>query len=107
MHFYTEVLGFKCQGFYPNEENACWVSLAKDEVVLMFGTKNTHSDIKGVLMTGSLYFYPENVNELWENLKDKVTVQYPVEDFDYGMREFGIKDNNGYLLQFGQDIAQD
>ena len=28
----------------------------------------------------------------------------PIEDFDYGMREFAVFDNNGYLLQFGQEI---
>jgi len=24
---------------------------------------------------------------------------------DWGMREFAIYDNNGYMLQFGQEIA--
>jgi hypothetical protein len=28
-----------------------------------------------------------------------------MEDFHYGMREFAIFDNNGYLLQFGQPLA--
>lgn len=30
-----------------------------------------------------------------------------LEDFDYGMREFAIYDNNGYLLQFGQSLQAD
>ena len=38
-------------------------------------------------------------------MKDKAEVVYPIEDFDYGMREFAIRDNNGYLLQFGQEIG--
>ncbi len=25
-------------------------------------------------------------------------------NFSYGMREIGVYDNNGYLLQFGQEI---
>jgi hypothetical protein len=29
---------------------------------------------------------------------------YPLKDFDYGMREFTIRDNNGYILQFGPEI---
>lgn len=29
---------------------------------------------------------------------------YPFEDFAYGMREFGIYDNYGYLLQLGQEL---
>jgi len=31
-------------------------------------------------------------------------VVYPLEDCAYGMREFAIRDNNGYILQFGQEI---
>ena len=26
------------------------------------------------------------------------------EDFPYGMKEFTVKDCNGYVLQFGQDM---
>jgi uncharacterized glyoxalase superfamily protein PhnB len=104
IRFYTEILGFKCQGVYPDEGDPCWASLTKNEVVLMFSVKDADADVDGIILTGSLYFYPENINELWKNLKDKVPVIYPLEDFQYGMREFGIKDNNGYLLQFGQEI---
>jgi hypothetical protein len=32
-------------------------------------------------------------------------VAYPLEDFHYGMREFAIYDNNGYMLQFGQPAS--
>jgi uncharacterized glyoxalase superfamily protein PhnB len=56
-------------------------------------------------MTGSLYFKTDDVNALWLRLKDKCKVEYPPEDFEYGMREFAIRDNSGYLLQFGQEIG--
>ena len=39
-------------------------------------------------------------------VKDHAQVCYPIEDFHYGMREFAIFDNNGYLLQFGQPVAR-
>ncbi|NHQ72651.1 bleomycin resistance family protein, partial [Elizabethkingia miricola] len=29
---------------------------------------------------------------------------YNIEDFPWQMREFAIYDNNGYILQFGQDV---
>lgn len=47
----------------------------------------------------------DDVDALWEKLKDKAGVCYGIEDFYYGMREFAVYDNNGYLLQFGQEIA--
>lgn len=33
-------------------------------------------------------------------------VCYAIENFGYGMREFGVYDNNGYLLQFGQPLPE-
>jgi hypothetical protein len=38
-------------------------------------------------------------------LKDQCKVEYPLEDFEYGVREFAIRDNSGYLLQFGKEIG--
>ena len=44
--------------------------------------------------------------ELWEQLQATATICYPLEDFAYGMREFAIYDNNGYILQFGEVIEE-
>ena len=33
--------------------------------------------------------------------KSKSRICYSIENFEYGMREFAIYDNNGYLLQPG------
>jgi uncharacterized glyoxalase superfamily protein PhnB len=46
----------------------------------------------------------KDVDALWDELKDKVKVAYDIEDFDWGMREFAIYDNNSYMIQFGQDL---
>lgn len=104
VEFYSELLGFEIIGSFPDAENPGWVCMKKDDVVLMFTARNAHSKVETTTMTGSLYFYPTNVDEVWEQLKDKATVVYPIENFDYEMREFAIRDCNGYLLQFGQEI---
>jgi len=39
-----------------------------------------------------------------ERVNDRCRVEYPTEDFEYGMREFSIRDNLRYLLQFGKRI---
>jgi len=57
------------------------------------------------MFTGSLYFHTEDVDSLWEQFRAKATIVYPIENFDYGMREFAIRDGNGYILQIGQEIA--
>ncbi len=58
----------------------------------------------GPHMTGMLYFYPEDVDALFEQIKDDVEVEYPLGNQPHGMREFAILDNNGYRLAFGQEV---
>jgi uncharacterized glyoxalase superfamily protein PhnB len=60
--------------------------------------------VRAPLFTGSLYFRTDDVDGLWQRLKDKARICYPIDNFEYGMREFAIYDNNGYLLQFGQPL---
>jgi uncharacterized glyoxalase superfamily protein PhnB len=99
--FYQALLDFEC----VNRRDADgWAMLRNDEVELMLSLPNAHEPFDKIQFTGSFYFHPENVDELWQQLKDKATVVYPIENFDYGMREFAIRDNNGYILQFGQEI---
>lgn len=105
--FYTEVLGFKCNALYPDQENPFWANLYRDDVEIMFTVRSEHSIFEKPVMTGSLYFNPDNVDEMWEQLKDQAAIEYPIENFDYGMREFAIRDCNGYVLQFGQEISTD
>lgn len=99
--FYTEILGFQCNSY---DEETGWAHMIKDDAAIMFSTPNGHRNFPGPVMSGSLYMIVENVDAVWKVLKDKCKVCYPIENFDYGMREFAIYDNNGYLLQFGQEI---
>lgn len=103
--FYSTQLGFECAASYPDDGDPGWALLKRDDVKIMFTVRNAHSTVEKPVMTGSLYIHPDNVDEVWEQLKDKVTIEYPIENFDYGMREFAIRDCNGYLLQFGQGIG--
>jgi uncharacterized glyoxalase superfamily protein PhnB len=104
IEFYTKNLGFECRGLYPNEENPCWASLWNNDFEIGFGLPNAHTGFEKPILTGSIYLQVENVEELWQKLKNEVEVVYPLEDFDYGMREFGIRDCNGYVLNLGQNI---
>ena len=100
--FYTQILGFTCG---ERDDNWGWASLRKDSVELMLARPNAHAAFEKPGFTGSFYFTTDEVDKLWERVKDKAKVCYPVENFEWQMREFAIYDNNGYLLQFGQEIA--
>jgi len=101
--FYAEKLGFTCDSY---DEAAGWASLRKDEVAIMFSLPNVHRNIPKPILSGSLYFHCDDAQALWEELKNNCEVCYPIEDLEYGMREFAVYDNNGYLLQFGQELRE-
>jgi len=104
VEFYTDILDFTCPDFV---EDWGWAAIGYGDVELMFSLPNAHIPFEKPAFTGSLYFRVEDADEIWERLKDKTHVCYSIEDFDYGMREFAIYDNNGYLLQFGHEMNGD
>ncbi|MBX2823177.1 MAG: VOC family protein [Gammaproteobacteria bacterium] len=97
--FYTGTLGFTAEVRVEG-----WLSLVRDHVRIMFCEPNAHREFTEASLTGSLYLYTDEVDAIWDRLKDKVKLCYNLESFDYGMREFGFYDNNGYLLKFGQPV---
>ncbi|MEO0455553.1 MAG: VOC family protein [Cyanobacteria bacterium P01_A01_bin.114] len=100
--YYSTVLGFELQGTWPDDGPAQWAALKAGQVTLMFVTDA--SKATSPTLTGQLYCYPPDVDALWDELKDKVAIAWPLDNMSYGMREFAIQDCNGYVLTFGQDM---
>jgi uncharacterized glyoxalase superfamily protein PhnB len=97
--FYCDVLGFVLRSDMEG-----WACVASGDVEVMLAVPNAHLPFERPSLTGSLYFRTDDVDGWWERLKDKCRVEYPIEDFEYGMREFAVRDNSGYLLQFGSEV---
>ncbi|MGC2695813.1 MAG: VOC family protein [Candidatus Angelobacter sp.] len=97
--FYRNVLGFECISRMDG-----WAALRKGCVEIMISLPNEHEPFDKPTLTGSIYFNASDVDALWGQVKDRARIVYPLENFYYGMREFAIRDNNGYILQFGQEI---
>lgn len=100
--FYVKVLGFEC-GSYAEEW--AWASLSRDGVEIMLAHPNEHMPFDKPNFTGSFYFNTPDVDAFWTRVKDSTEIVYGLENFEYGMREFAIYDNNGYVLQFGTAIG--
>lgn len=98
--FYKK-LGFKIA---DQNEDWIWACLKKDDVEIMLAFPNENADFKKPVFTGSLYFDVDNIDALWNIVKDDCEIVYEIETFDWDVREFAIYDNNGYILQFGQEI---
>ena len=99
--FYVEQLGFTCT---LQLEGFARVQLGVADIMLAL--PNAHQPWQGPRFTGSVYLDVDNVDELWERLKTRVRIAYPIETMEYGLREFGILDDNGYPLNFAQPVAK-
>jgi uncharacterized glyoxalase superfamily protein PhnB len=100
--FYTTILGFTLREKFMDEDSLCWCDLVKDNISIMFSLPNQHMNYGRILLSGSLYITVEDVDSLWVTLRDKCEIVYPIENFEHEMREFAIRDNNGYVLNFGE-----
>ena len=104
--YYTGTLGFALDATWPFEGEPTWCRLVAGDVVLMFMTPDEERAEVSPEITGQLYCYPPDVDALWEALRGKVEVVSPLADWDHGMREFQVRDCNGYVLRFGQEIER-
>jgi uncharacterized glyoxalase superfamily protein PhnB len=100
IRFYRDVLGFECAN-----RSEGWATLLNHGVEIMIALPNAHLPIEKPHFTGSLYMNLDEVDPLWQKIVGKASAVYPIENFYYGMREFAIRDNNGYMLQFGSEIT--
>jgi uncharacterized glyoxalase superfamily protein PhnB len=96
--WYQTVLGFQRVG----EEADGWCCLSRDGVSIMFMT-NDH--LGPPHATATQYFTVDDADVLWDSIKDDCKAEWGPEDMPYGLREFAIKDPNGYLLSFGSPIS--
>ena len=101
--YYVSVLGFDETNFSADPP---WGVVEKHNVRIMLSRPSEHIAYNGPQFTGSLYLLTDDADAWWGFLKDRANIVYPIEDFKYGMREFAVKDCNGYILQFGQDTEK-
>jgi uncharacterized glyoxalase superfamily protein PhnB len=94
--FWRDVLGFRVNGVFP-EEAPTWCGMHSGNARIMF------SSFDGVepALTGQIYLYPDDIDAVWAKLKDLVPVVEPLHVTAYDMREFSIRDPNGFTLAFG------
>jgi uncharacterized glyoxalase superfamily protein PhnB len=99
--WYTRILGFQVVWRSPIDGGGENCLLQTGSVELMLST-GAHLGGPPTL-TGTLYFNVEGVDELFAQISNQVDVVWPLENQEYGTREFGIRDSDGYLLAFAEE----
>jgi uncharacterized glyoxalase superfamily protein PhnB len=107
--FYTNTLGFNIANQMNDDDgNPSWCCLQSGGATVMFYSMDDLDAPSGPpMMTGVLYFNPKDVRAAWTQLKDKAAVEWELQEMHYGMLEFAIRDCNGYILSFGQEVGDE
>lgn len=99
IRWYTSI-GFRL--IRQNEEDGeiNWAMLSFGNSVVMFdsGGKASADRRREV----DLYIGTDDADKLYQQLKDRVQIVEELHDTFYGMREFIVRDNNGFWITFGQ-----
>jgi uncharacterized glyoxalase superfamily protein PhnB len=100
-----ETLGFTITGTYEDDGEMSWARLAFGSGAFMLneGGRTSNAERREV----DLYVETDDVSAVYAAIKDRVTVREGLHDTFYGMREFVIRDINGFWITFGEPVAGD
>lgn len=108
--FYKDILGFEPAYIQKENDVENFAIFKNGNVEIMVGHKDVFKNIipgteKKILHNSSLlYFEVTDVDLYFESVKNKTVVIKELQNTWYNTREFWIKDCNGYLLAFFQNI---
>ena len=102
--FYKNILGFGQTGEWIHEGRLTWIELKREDTHIWFFANPLTGHNKPVL-SGLIYIIIDDVDGMAKTLSGNVPFEWGPESQEYGLRELGIKDNNGYYLVFAQEMA--
>ena len=107
MQWYQTKLGFWSDPF-PEADPHVFAILFLDHVEIMLqrieGYEKPYLYARRSGGVWDAYIRTEGVKELYEAIKDEVTILKPLRQQPYGAWEFEVKDPNGYVLVFSEII---
>ena len=95
-------IGFTLRGTNEPDGVMDWATLVfvNSEVMFTEGGRASTEDRREV----DLYVRVEDVDAVYQRLKDWTEVRVELNDTFYGMREFIVRDPNGFWITFGQEL---
>ena len=91
-------LGFEVRGRFP-EDGPTWAEVGRDGLVLQLLAGETPWDGEP-RFTGCFYLHPESVAAVQAATSGKVEPAWGPEEREWGTRELGYEDPDGYILTF-------
>jgi uncharacterized glyoxalase superfamily protein PhnB len=117
--FYQEVLGFSLVMAVPETPNGMdshlengkkyvWAQVENGSIEIMFQEEKSFKEDIPVLSnislgaSASLYMEQEDIENFYASLQGKAEIIKELFTTWYGMKEFYVRDPNGYILCFGE-----
>jgi catechol 2,3-dioxygenase-like lactoylglutathione lyase family enzyme len=104
LDFYLEILGFTQTGYYPIASEPMRTEVRRDDVAIVLLTETVHPIGEKPAFSGALYIFPESIDRLAEELRGRVAFAWGPEETDFGIRQFAIRDPDGYTLVFAEPL---
>lgn len=107
---YRDKLGFTFNGYWGDPPSFVMVQRAGVTIMLkaVAGVEPApnHRQFAGHEGVGwDAYIWVPDATSLYDELGERgADIARPLEDAPYGCREFEVRDNNGYVICFGQDL---
>jgi hypothetical protein len=90
--------GFQIRGGIP-DANATWAEIGRENLVLQLLSGQTPWEGDPVF-TGCFYVHTPSVDTVFAEVKDKIAVEWGVEERPWGTRELTLTDPDGYVITF-------
>lgn len=107
VRWYQDHLDFQADTF-PEHEPFVWAAIWRDDIEIMFLGVSEYEkpDLRPRRREGiwDVYIRTTGLLELFGKLEGKVEVLRTPKRQPYGLVEFAIRDPNGYIIVFGDDI---
>ncbi|WP_298899578.1 VOC family protein [uncultured Psychroserpens sp.] len=116
VQFYTKKLGFDINWMHKKDPK--FAILEKGGVTIMFRQLKKEGFVRpnrepfiesgwhtSAAETWDAYIWVDNADDLYQRFKDQdVSIIKPIQDTEYGNRDFEIEDPDGYILCFGKSV---
>lgn len=101
--FYCDRLGFMTHGFWGDAPDFCIVQRGKVTIALDRARDDGPIPVN---QYWAAYVYVEDVAALYSEFSNRdVEIVRGPEDMPYGCRDFDVRDADGHLIAFGQDMT--
>jgi catechol 2,3-dioxygenase-like lactoylglutathione lyase family enzyme len=104
LDFYRDVFGFSEEWDIGTDGG-----IRRDDMRVVFCEDPEYvREINNDIYKFTLLWFVDNVDEIYKEFTDErqIPIVYPIESKPWGIREFSICDNNGYLIRVSEGIME-